>query len=68
MNTPINNEKLFQACHGYEAIYIKYCVKQREFMKKMEEIDKARDDFKWAEAALEMATQNLKMLINETKL
>lgn len=67
MNINIDNGKLFNACHNYEVIYMKYCIIKREYMKKMEEIEKPRDDFKWAEAALENAFQRLKMLTEETK-
>ena len=67
MNT-INKQKLFSACHDYESAYTKFCFKEREYVRKIEEIERLREEFKLAELGLSHAINSLKLAMEEEKL
>ncbi|CAB4150691.1 hypothetical protein UFOVP574_15 [uncultured Caudovirales phage] len=58
-------QKLYNACHNYEAAYAKFCFKERDYIKKMEELDKAKDEFRCAELDLTHASAFLKSMASE---
>ena len=65
-------QKLYNACHNYEEAFSKYCVKEREHINKMQELERircefrmARDEFRCAELDLTHASAFLKSMASE---